>query len=315
MRSSNPAFRGRPEFAQFGRPGQFQQPQQQAGYSQQTYQQPGQQGYQQPGYQQPGYQQPGYQQPGYQQPGQPQWGSSADLNQAYNAPPAGPLQTGRMTYDDVLVRTGILFAVLLVTAGATWFMMPVIGFGAYVPILLITLVVTIGLSLYISRARSVPVPAIIGYAVIEGVFVGAASAVFEALYPGIVITAVLGTFGAFAAMLIAYKMKVLRATPKFTRWIVLLTFGYFIFALLNLGASLIFGFSMFYNTGILGIGISLFAVGLASLNLILDFDYIDNGVRNGLPEKESWRAAFGLMVTLVWLYIEMLRLISILRQD
>lgn len=319
MRSSNPAFNRRPEFAPSGQfqHGQPVQQNPQPGYQQQY---PAQQGYpQQQGYQQQGYQQQGYQahpqQQGYPQP-QQQWGSSADLNQAYQAPPAGPLQTGRMTYDDVLVRTAALFAVLLASAAATWLLIAFTGrYQLFTPIMLITLVGTIGLSFAISRSRSVPVPLIIMFAVVEGIFVGAASVVFEYMYPGIVVTAVLGTLGAFAAMLVLYKIKALRATPKFTRWIVMLTFGYFIFALLNLGASLIFGFSAFYDTGILGIGISLFAVGLASLNLILDFNFIEQGVRNGLPEKESWRAAFGLMVTLVWLYIEMLRLISLLRQN
>ncbi len=302
MRSSNPAFNRRPEFAQFGRPGQYSQPQNP------QYGQPGQQQYGQP--------QQGYAPQGYAQP-QQQWGSPQDLQNAYNAPPAGPLQTGRMTYDDVVVKTGILFAILLAAAAATWVFLISTGllFAAPIPVFLLTLVVTLGLAFAINRARGVPVGLICAYAVVEGVFVGTASAVFETIYPGIVVTAVLGTLGAFAAMLVAYKVKAIRATPKFTRWIMMLTFGYFIFALLNFGASVLFGFSMFYNTGILGIAISLFAVGLASLNLILDFDYIDRGVANGLPVKESWRAAFGLMVTLVWLYIEMLRLISILRQN
>lgn len=232
-------------------------------------------------------------------------------------PPAGPLQTGRMTYDDVLMRTGILFAILLAAAAATWAFLEVSGltFSAAIPVFLLTLVVTLGLGFAIGRSRQTPVALICIYAAVEGLFVGTASLMFETLYPGIVITAVLGTLGAFAAMLVLYKVKALRATPKFTKWIVMLTFGYFIFALLNLGSSLLFGFSAFYNTGLLGVGISLFAVGLASLNLILDFDYIDRGVANGLPQKESWRAAFGLMVTLVWLYIEILRLVSILRQN
>lgn len=318
MRSSNPAFSSRPEFARSGRGQQFGQ--QQYGQAPQ-YGQPPQYGEQQYGYQAPqqGYGQPGPQQGYPQQPGyapQPQWGSPNDLNQAYNQPSAGPMQTGRMTYDDVLMRSGILFAILLVAGAMSWFALAFTGaFGLVMPIMLVSIVVTIGLSLYIGRARSVPVPAILAFAAIEGVMVGAVSVLFETIYPGIVVTAVLGTLGAFAAMLVAYKVKALRATPKFTRWIVMLTFGYFIFALLNLGSSLIFGFSAFYDTGLLGLGISVFAVGLASLNLILDFDYIERGVNNGLPQKESWRAAFGLMVTLVWLYIEMLRLISILRQN
>lgn len=338
MRSRNPAFRNRPEFAAGGQ-GQHGQPHQQgypphggSQFQQQGGQfgsqfQPGQQ-FSQPGspFQQQGQSYPPQGQPqtfretGYQQhvlPGQaqqPSWGSAADLNQAYQAPAAGPLHTRRMTLDDVIVRTAVLFAVVITVAFAVAGI--VNATGAYQlgrPITLLTFAATVGLGLAIHRSRTVPVPLIFAYAVVEGVFVGTVSAVFEYVFPGIVITAVLGTFGAFVAVLVLYKIEAIRATPALTRWIITLTIGYFAFVVINLLMVLVFDFSMFYDTGILGIGISIFAVGLASLNLILDFNYIEQGVRNGIPEQEAWRGAFGLMVTIVWLYFEMIRLISLFR--
>lgn len=300
MRSSNPVFSRRPEFNGHAHPAQQAQSQQGYGYPQQ-------------GYPQQGYGQPqGYPQQGYQQPY-----PKDDLRERFQMPSAGPLQTGRMTFDDVVVRTAILFAVLLATAAATWLVMAMLPITTAVVMTawIGSLVATLILGFMIGRSRTVKVPLILAYTVFEGVFVGTVSVFFEMLWPGIVLTAVMGTLGAFAAMLVAYKVKAIRVTPKFTKWIMMLTLGYLIFACINLVSSLVFGFSAFYSTGLLGVGISLFAVGLASLNLILDFDYIERGIAAGLPEREAWRAGFGLMVTLVWLYIEVLRLISILRSN
>ena len=308
MRSSNPVFSRRPEFNGRAQPAQQAPPPQGYGYPQQGYGQP--QGY---GYPQQGDGQPqGYPQQGYQLP-YPQ----DDLRERLQMPSAGQLQTGRMTFDDVVVRTAILFAVLLATAAVTWMAMAVlpISRGLVTAVWMGSLAATLILGFLIGRSRTVNVPLILAYSAIEGIFVGTVSVFFEMLWPGIVLTAVMGTLGAFAAMLVAYKVKAIRATPKFTKWITMLTLGYLIFAVINLASSFIFGFSAFYDTGLLGVGISLFAVGLASLNLILDFDYIERGIAGGLPEREAWRAGFGLMVTLVWLYIEMLRLISILRSN
>ncbi len=292
MQSKNPVFArtaefsGRPQQAQFGRPGQFQK--------NQPYGQP--------------------QQYGQQQHGSPA-ASPQELDDLYGRPAAGPARTGRMTYDDVVIRTAALFAVLLVAAGITWSAITagVVPETMLFPLWIGSMLVGLGLGLVIAFQKTVRPPLMMAYALVQGVFIGAISLFFEQLYPGIVLQAVMGTLGAFGAMLVAYKVKAIRVTPKFTRFLVIATLGYLAFSLLNLVGVLLLGLPSVYSMGILGIGISLLGVVLASLNLVLDFDYIDRGVQAGVPQQMAWVAAFGLLVTLVWLYIEMLRLIAILR--
>jgi uncharacterized YccA/Bax inhibitor family protein len=256
-------------------------------------------------------QQPQYAQFG--QPGQftPQGSySPQQLDDLYQRPAATPAQTGRMTYDDVVVRTASLFAILLVAAAATWFLAPP---ALLVPLWIGAMLLGLGIGLVIAFSKTVRPPLMMLYAAVEGVFIGAISFAFESFYDGIVIQAVLGTLGAFVAMLFAYKVKAIRATPKFTRFLIIATLGYAAFSLIHFVAVMAFGVTSVYSMGLLGVGISILGVGLASLNLILDFDYIDRGVQQGLPQQYSWVAAYGLLVTLVWLYIEILRLIAILR--
>jgi uncharacterized YccA/Bax inhibitor family protein len=154
---------------------------------------------------------------------------------------------------------------------------------------------------------------VLSYAGLEGLFVGGISGVFEDRYNGIVGQAVLGTLGVFAVALWAYKSGRVRATPKFQRGVLIALGGYLVFSLVNLGVVMFTDNSL--RGGWLGIGIGLIAITIAAAMLILDFDFAEQGVKNGLPERYSWLAAFGLVVTLVWLYIEMLRLISILRGE
>jgi uncharacterized YccA/Bax inhibitor family protein len=283
MQSKNPVFARREEFARNG------------------------QGAYPPGApQQATFGQPPTQWSGQQAP----YASPEQLDDLYGRPAAGPAQTGRMTYDDVVVRTGILFAILLTTAAATWFLLPA---ALLFPVAIGSMLLGLGVGLVIAFSKVIRPPLMMVYAGIEGVFLGAISFLFEGFYNGIIIQAVLATLGAFTAMLFAYKIGAIRATPKFTRFLIIATIGYMVFQLFNLVAVLVFGVPSVYSMGLLGIAISLFGVGLASLNLILDFDYIDRGVRQGLPQQYAWLAAYGLVVTLVWLYIEMLRVISILR--
>jgi uncharacterized YccA/Bax inhibitor family protein len=303
MQSKNPVFARREEFARANPQAvQYGQPQQPYGQPQQPYGQPQ-------------YRQPQYGQPTDPYSGQSQqYATPEQLGQMYQAPSAGPLQTGRMTYDDVVMRTGMMFAVLLATAAATWFLVsgsPELVF----PVWIGSMLVGLGLGLFISFSKKIRPAAILAYAAIEGVFLGSISFAFEVLlgYEGIVFQAVLATLCAFGAMLGAYKTKLIRATPKFTRFLIIATIGYAVFALVNFVGVAFDIFPSVYSMGVLGIVISLIGVTLASLNLILDFDYIERGVNSGLPQQYSWVAAFGLVVTLVWLYIEMLRLIAILR--
>jgi uncharacterized YccA/Bax inhibitor family protein len=152
------------------------------------------------------------------------------------------------------------------------------------------------------------------YAVLEGLFLGGTSAVFEARFPGIVIQSVGLTFGTLFCLLTAYKSGVIKATENFKLGVVAATGGialmYFITMILGF-----FGVHVPFiqGGGIIGIGVSVFIVIIAALNLVLDFDFIENGAASGAPKYMEWSAVFGLMVTLIWLYIEILRLLSKLR--
>lgn len=236
--------------------------------------------------------------------------SAGELQDMYGAPSATSTDTGRMTIDDVVMRTAALFVVLLATAAATWFLVAPESFGLIIGAALVGL----GLSLWISFSKTIRPVAMFAYAAVEGVFVGGISHVFNNLYSGIVVQAVLGTLATFGAMLALYKFKVVRVTPKFQRTLLIAGAGYLVFSLVNLGFS-VFGGNSVYDVGGLGLIVSAFGVLLAAFFLMLDFDFVEQGIRNGLPERYAWTAAFGLVVTLIWLYIEILRLLSILRGD
>jgi uncharacterized YccA/Bax inhibitor family protein len=152
------------------------------------------------------------------------------------------------------------------------------------------------------------------YALLEGLFLGGISAIFEARYPGIVIQAVSLTFGTLLVLLVAYTSRVIRPSENFKLGIVAATGGIALIYMASFVLGL-FGVSMPYihDNGLIGIGFSLFVVVIAALNLVLDFDFIENGASQGAPKYMEWYGAFGLMVTLIWLYIEILRLLAKLR--
>lgn len=224
------------------------------------------------------------------------------------APPRAPVGA-RMTLDDVVAKTGLLFLVALVTAAGAWVLD--VGMG----VALIAALVGFGLAMVNTFKKQVSPPLVLAYAAVEGVFLGAFTHVLSVRFPGIAVQAVAGTAAAFMVMLLLYRSGRLRATGKFTKVLTTLAVVYFVFLLVNLGLNLFGDNGVNLWEGPLALAISVFAVGLASLFLILDFDQIERGIAMGAPESESWRAAFGLMVTLVWLYVEMLRLIAILRGD
>lgn len=149
------------------------------------------------------------------------------------------------------------------------------------------------------------------YAVLEGVFLGGLSAMFESMFPGLVLRAVMLTFAVMFAMLFLYKSRIIKVTQKFRTGVMAATMGialaYFVSFIMGM-----FGMNtgFMYGGGTMGIVISLVIVGVAALNLVLDFDFIEQGSNAGLPRYFEWYGAFGLMVTLVWLYIEILRLLS-----
>jgi uncharacterized YccA/Bax inhibitor family protein len=253
---------------------------------------------------------------------QPQYGpaptagyDAATLEAMYGAPSATTAQTRRLTYDDVIMKTSGLLAVVVVTAAFAWFVVPD---TLRMPVALVGALVGFVLGLVNSFKRN-PSPALIVlYAAAEGLFLGGFSWYIEvaANLPGIVMQAVLATMATFAACLMLFRSGRVRVTPKFTRWLLVAMVGYLIFSLVNFGLAMFsVGDGMFapLRSGGLGLVVGLFAVGLAAAMLIVDFDSIKRGVEGGVPARFAWTAAFGLVVTLVWMYLEFLRLIAILR--
>ena len=228
------------------------------------------------------------------------------LEESFFGPSATSRHTGRMTVDDVVTRTGLLLAIAFATGGITW----ALGLGGLaLPAALIGLV----LALVIIFKQVTNPGVIMAYAAVEGVFLGGISQLFNARYPGIVVQAVVGTAVVTAVMLGLYKSGRIRVTPQFTKMVVGATIGFFVLIMVNLVAGLFVDGGLGLREGPLGIAVGLFAIGLASLNLVLDFDMVEKAARQGVPTRFGWFAAFGIMVTLVWLYVEMLRLLSILR--
>jgi len=239
--------------------------------------------------------------------------SAQQLQDLYNKPSANANQTGRMTYDDVIMKTVMTLGLVLVGAALGWFV-PVLMFPGMIVGLVLGLV---------NSFKKEPSPALIlAYAVFEGMFLGGLTGLLEAQFPGIAIQALLGTLSVFLVTLVLFRNAKVRATPKMTRFFMIALAGYALFSLVNF-------FLMIFNvtttpwgmngmdipgTNIpFGVVIGLLAIGLAAFSLIVDFTSIEQGVQRGLPTKYSWTAAFGLTVTLVWLYVEILRLLAILR--
>ncbi|MFJ4096813.1 Bax inhibitor-1/YccA family protein [Kitasatospora sp. NPDC089913] len=245
---------------------------------------------------------------------QPQGGApltDEQLVEMYNAPSAGPAATGRMTLDDVVARTAMTLLTLVAAGGLAWFALPERNFGLAGGASLIAFVV----GMVISFKRSVSPPLILLYAGLQGFALGAITKVFNTIWEGIAIQAVLGTAAVFAAMLIAYKTGRIRVTARYTRIGIAIAMGFVLLMLVNMVASLVFGADMGLRSGPLGIVVGLIGIGLGAFFLSLDFAAIEEAIAQGAPQKESWRAAFGLTLSLVWIYVEMLRLIAILRGD
>jgi len=225
---------------------------------------------------------------------------------------------GTMTLNGTVNKTGILLLLSVLTAAFAWTQSVVTGPDG-------TAMVAPGVTIYalggaiggfilamvtVFKKTWSPVTAPL-YALVEGFFLGAISAVFELKYPGIVFQAVVLTFGTLGALLAAYRSGLIRATENFKLGVVAATGGIALVYLVSMGLRL-FGkdIPLIHESGLVGIGFSLFVVVIAALNLVLDFDFIESGVEAGAPKYMEWYGAFGLMVTLVWLYIEFLRLLA-----
>ena len=256
--------------------------------------------------------------------------TQAHLEGMYAAPPAGAVETDRMTVEDTVWKTFGLFAILLVTAvgGWVWTMSPVTVQNPS-PTIMPWIIGMLGgfvLSLVIiftSRKKIRPA-LIFAYAAFEGLFIGGISAFFEFMWPGIVVQATLATLAVVGVTLALFASGKVRASKRATKVFMIAMLGYLVFSLVNLGL-------MFFNVPIAGgafglysqpsflfgipwgVLIGVFVVIMAAYSLVLDFDQIQRGVRNGAPRQYGWLGAFGIMVTVVWLYIEILRILAILR--
>jgi uncharacterized YccA/Bax inhibitor family protein len=232
----------------------------------------------------------------------------------YTAPsPYAARTTTYLTMDDVVTKTGITFLVTVLAAAATWALPGFTGAALALPALLIAFV----LGMVISFKQIANPAATLAFAALEGVAVGAISEFYDRAFTSggnIVMQAVIGTFGVFAGMLVVYKTGAIRVTPKLTRWVVGALFGVLALVIVNLIASIFTtGGLGLRDGGPLAIVFSLVVIGEAAFSLLLDFDMADEAIRRGAPAKFAWYIAFGLLVTVVWLYLEILRLLSYFR--
>jgi len=239
--------------------------------------------------------------------------SAAQLDELYGRPAAGPAETERMGYDDVIMRTAAMFVILLV-GGVVGAFAP----GLAIPAALIGFVLAL---VNIFKKKPSP-PLIIAYAAVEGVFLGAISFSLEAILPGIILQAVAGTLIVTAVTLVLFANGKVRASKRATKIFMIAGISYALFSLLNLGLQLT-GVNSdpwgLYSQDVFGIPLGLIigpiAILMAAYSLVLDFTSIQQGVQAGVPRNLAWKAAFGLVLTIVWLYIEFLRLIAIFRSN
>lgn len=289
MRSNNPVFSRSPEFNGQGS----------NAYGNQTY----------PG---AGASYPSYGQQPYSDPSQ--WGTGA---------PSAPVATERMTIDSVVQKTSISLGVVILVAAATWVLTGDIeegAAGALYGALLLGSGAAFILSLVNSFKRVISPALVLAFAVAEGVALGALSKFFDAMFStpesgNIVVQAVLGTFAAFAGTLAAYKFFNIQVGTKFRTFVVAAMFGMVALSLLEIVLGMFGGALGLFGFGAMGLLFSVAGLVLGVFMLILDFDFVEQGVAAGLPERESWRAAFGLVVSLVWIYTNLLRILAILNSD
>ena len=214
----------------------------------------------------------------------------------------------KMTVGGTAIKIAGLFVLLLTGAMIAW------NVDAVKVLMIPAVFVALGLAIWISFSKKVRPGAVIAYALVEGVFVGTISWFFEQMYPGIVMNAVLGTLTTAGAMFTAYSMGWIRVTSRFSKVMTFALIGYAGFGLVNLIVGMFTNSAGVYSSEF-GWVAGLIGVGLAAFTLNLDFEDITQGAAQGLPREFEWRAAFGLLVTMVWLYLEILRLLAIFNRD
>ncbi|MBJ6638996.1 Bax inhibitor-1/YccA family protein [Streptomyces sp. DHE7-1] len=232
-----------------------------------------------------------------------------DLQQG--APPQAPAATGRMTMDDVVMRSALTLGTVAVGAALAWILLPVsatsygLAFGAAIIAMVLALV---------QSFKRTPSPALIlGYAAFEGVFLGVISEMYNSRWSGAPFQAVLGTMAVSAATLLVYKAGWVRVTARYARIGMAIAMAFILVMAVNL---LLVAFGVAEDGGLrsfgpLGAIVGIIAIVLGAFFLTLDFKQIEDGIAYGAPRNESWLAAFGLTLTLVWIYVEMLRLVAI----
>ncbi|MFJ3586422.1 Bax inhibitor-1/YccA family protein [Streptomyces sp. NPDC090127] len=223
-----------------------------------------------------------------------------------------------MTIDDVVSRTAMTLGTVVITAALSWFLLPVdeANLGTSYGIAIGAALVAFVLAMVQSFKRKASPALILAYAAFEGVFLGVISATVSTyISPGVVAQAVLGTMAVFAGVLIAYKMRWIRVTRRFYGFVMAAAIGFVLLMAVNLLFSLFDGAGdgLGFRSGGLGILFGVIGIILGACFLALDFKQVEDGVRYGAPREESWLAAFGLTLTLVWIYLEMLRVLSILQ--
>lgn len=220
----------------------------------------------------------------------------------------------RMTLEGTATKTGVLLVLAACTAVFTWTTFNQTGPGAAMPWIIGGAIGGFIMALVtIFKKTWSPVTAPI-YALLEGLFLGGISAAYNAQFEGIVFQAICLTFGTLFALLFAYRTGWIRATHNFRLGVFAATGGIFLVYMVSIVLSFFgMGIPLIHESGWVGIGFSAFVVVIAALNLVLDFDFIEEGTNRGAPKYMEWYGAFGLMVTLVWLYVEILRLLAKLR--
>ncbi|PPF67853.1 Bax inhibitor-1/YccA family protein [Rathayibacter sp. AY1E6] len=232
--------------------------------------------------------------------------SPGTLDQMYSRTAAGSVETDRMTVEDTLAKTALAFVVLLAGAAVGWFVP-----GLMLPAVLVALVLGI-----VNAFKKQPSPALIlGYAATQGIAVGAISKFFESAYAGAVVQALMATVIVIGVTLALFMNGKIRTSPKLNKIFFIGMISYAVFSLVNLGLGLFgVGGGFGLRTGFIGIVIGLIAVALATYSLVMDFEFIQQGVRNRLPRIYGWTGAYGILVTVVWMYLEILRLVAIFRE-
>lgn len=253
--------------------------------------------------------------------------ANAQLEGIYASPSAGSIETDRMSVEDTVWKTAGLFGILLVTAVVGWvWSLGGVSFNPYAGVSMLPMIIgalggfVLAMVITFTSRKKVRPALIFAYAALEGLFVGGISAFFEVIYPGIVVQATLATLAVVGVTLALFASGKIRASKKMTKVFMIAMVGYLVFSLLNLvlmwtGVNQnAFGLRSVEIMGIpLGLIIGVLVVFMAAYSLVMDFDQIQQGVRNGAPRQFGWVGGFGIMVTVVWLYVEILRIIAIAR--